>query len=209
MKSVFLAWIPMTLLAPSLWAAGSAYHVSGTVKTVEKEKSGRRDMPRGDVQTEVRTKVLEMSVRRTNPTVGGNATVEWVVILEQPNGKSKLGTHGSRPLHTNVGVPVEITSDPFSLWEGTFRGDGRVGDASREQEVKGYAIRVVDAEGGELGVKFQPASVEEDARKAFEWAAAQRAGGDGKPKAEAKEEGAGRPPVPDRDSRRRRWMLRQ
>lgn len=199
------------LVGHAVHAAQSAFQILGTLKTVDRVKSDRSDLPRGSVQTETREKVLEIEIRRTNPTVGENAVLEWVVVLEQPNGRSKLGTHGSQAIHTLVGVPVEVTSDTFTLWEGKFNGDGRVGNASREREVKGYAVRMVDPEGNELAVKFQPKSVEEDARKAFAWAASRKKEGGEAPEAKPEEDGdrPERPRVPSRESRRRRWMLRQ
>jgi hypothetical protein len=149
-------------------AATTSFQVTGSVKTVDKTKSDRQDLPRGSIQRIEKEQILSMELRRINPTVGEHATVEWVVVLEGVKGQPMLGTYGSQPIHTQIGIPITLESESFSLKERNFNGDGKTGNASAEQKVKGYGIRVVDQDGNEIGTKFQPSSVEEDARKVFE-----------------------------------------
>lgn len=151
-------------LFTTVTAQSTVFQISGSVKTQEKEKSEKRYLPRGDVQTETETKVLEIALKRINPTVGASAKVQWAVWMKQVSGKLQVVTKGQREIQTSVGVPVELTSDSFELRSRDI--DFRHGHGNDlEQEIAGYAIRILDEEGEEIGVKFQPSSIEEEARK--------------------------------------------
>jgi hypothetical protein len=59
-----------------------------------------------------------------------------------------------------------LESDAFSLMTVRFdRDHPRGNNVKREQEIEGYAILVLDADGQELAAKFQPKSLEEKARQ--------------------------------------------
>ncbi len=158
---LLLSFLSLDLTAS---AQTNAFQISGSIKTQSREKSDSQQLPRASTKLITEQKVLELSIRRTNPTVGEHTKVEWVVLLEDMRGATRVGTSGSQQIHSNVGVPVEIVSDPFTLKERTFNGEGNRGNGSVEQSVKGYAVRITDASGQELGSKFQPASIEKDVR---------------------------------------------
>jgi hypothetical protein len=153
-----------TLAVAPLWGNTTAFQITGTVKTESRDKSDRQQLPRATTRLITEEKVLHLSIRRTNPTLGEHAEVKWVVLVEGMRGTTSVAAAGSQRIHTAVGVPVEITSDAFTLKERTFNGEGKRGDGSLEQSVKGYGVIIVDAQGRELGSKFQPSSIEEDVR---------------------------------------------
>ncbi len=166
MKQQLLLLLALTI-SFHLPAATQAYQIKGSVKTLDKTKGAKIDRPRGTAQQIDREQALIFEVRRTNPTIGEHATVEWVVVMEGERGNPYLGTYGKQQIHSVIGIPVELESDPFRSQERTFNGDKHLKYVSRGQDVKGYGVRVLDANGQEIGTKFQPASVEEEARKVF------------------------------------------
>jgi len=157
--ALFLLSLGLTVSAQT-----TAFQISGSIKTENRNKSDSQQLPRASTRLITEEKVLEMSIRRINPTLGEHAKVEWVVLLEDMRGAVRVATSGSQMLHSNVGVPVEVVSDTFTLKERTFNGEGNRGNGSVEQSVKGYAVRITDEEGRELGTKFQPSSIEKDVR---------------------------------------------
>ena len=113
---------------------------------------------------DVEQKVLEIKLRRVNPTLGEAVKVQWAVWMRDMGGRVRIATHGERELQTTVGQVIEFTSDPFELRERDI--DFRHGpDGERTQEIEGYAVRILDLEGNEIGTKFQPSSIEEVARE--------------------------------------------
>jgi len=148
-------------------AAAPAYQIKGSVKTLDKEKGAKIDRRGGTAQKIEREQALIFEVRRTNPTIGEHAMVEWVVVMEGAQGNPYLGTYGKQQIHSAVGIPVELESEPFTSQERTFNGDRKLKYVSRGEDLKGYGVRVLDSNGQEIGSKFHPASVEEDARKVF------------------------------------------
>lgn len=143
-----------------------AFDLSGTVKTLEKDESDARKMPRGDVKLEEEMKILEVNVRRMNPTVTGEVTIRWAVLIADMRGQLRPVTKGEQHIVVDVGIPAKLESDSFSLKTLSFdHNHPRGNNVKREQEIEGYAILVLDAEGQELAAKFQPKSLEEKARQ--------------------------------------------
>lgn len=164
-KNLLFVCVSFLILAPLTgWAQPSAFDIAGSVKTVEKKEGREMDLPRGDVEIEEDSKVLEIHLRRTNPTVSGAVTVRWVVVIKDVRGTLRPITKGKQEIVVDVGIPTKLESDPFSVKTASFDFRGG-GDGKMEQEVEGYAILVLDREGQELGSKFQPKSLEDKARE--------------------------------------------
>ncbi len=147
-----------------LRAQPSAFDISGTVKTVEKKADREMDMPRGGVEIEEDSKVLEINLRRTNPTVSGEVTVYWMVMIKDTRGNLRPITKGKQSIVVEVGIPTTLESDAFSIKTANFDfGGGH--DGKMEQEVEGYAVIIHNADGDEVGAKFQPKSMEDKVRE--------------------------------------------
>lgn len=167
MKSrIALYTLLMSLFPVLLSAQPPAYDLSGTVKTLEKEKRDTREVPSGDLKVADELKVLEVNARRMTPTVSGEVTIRWAVLISDMRGRLRPVTLGEQQIVMEVGIPAKLESDAFSLTSvrldnNTVRGN----DIKREQEIEGYAIMVLDAAGQELAAKFQPKSIEKKARQ--------------------------------------------
>lgn len=164
-KNLFLPLLSLLIFCPVTgWSQPSAFDISGTVKTVEKKEDRKMDLPRGDVKIEEDSKILEINLRRTNPTVSGEVTVRWAVLIKDMRGNLRPITKGEQNIVLDVGIPAKLESDAFSLQKADFNFR-RGNDGKMEQEVEGYAILILNAAGDELGAKFQPGSLEEKARE--------------------------------------------
>lgn len=57
----------------------NAFQIAGCIKTQSKEKGETQQQRYREVRVDVKSKVLELKIRRINPTVGENVTVYWAV----------------------------------------------------------------------------------------------------------------------------------
>jgi hypothetical protein len=164
-KSLLLPLFSVLVLCPLTgWSQATAFDISGTVKTVEKKDDKEIDRPRGDVEIEVDSKVLEINLRRTNPTVSGDVTVYWMVLIKDTRGNLRPVTKGKQSIVADVGIPTKLESDAFSIKTVNF-DFGRRNDGKMEQEIEGYAVIIQNAAGDEVGSKFQPKSIEDTVRE--------------------------------------------
>ncbi len=145
----------------------ASYQITGSVRTIETNKSDKIERAHGDVRMKEKEQILKMELRRTNPNAPSNAKVYWVLAMEDMQGRLRPTGGGTQQIHTQVGIPVELQSDSFTLKERNWNGNGG-NNATREQDIKGYAVVVVDENGNELGFKCTPSSLTEDARAYFE-----------------------------------------
>jgi hypothetical protein len=143
-----------------LHAQTSAFQISGTIRSRGEVEGEEKQRPRREIRVDEETKVLEMKLRRTNPTVGEEVTVHWGVWIKDLEGRIRLATQGKKELTTSVGVVVELTSDGFELLERNV--DLRNGQSrDLEQKVEGYAVWITGAEGAVIGSKFQPSRMKQ------------------------------------------------
>ena len=171
MKQKFTSLIiHLILLCPILaWSQPSDFDISGTIKTVEQNDDREMDIPRGDVEIENEMKILEINLRRTDPTVSETVMVHWAVVLQDTRGRLQIATRGKQKVSLEIGIPVELKSQNFSVKRADydFEGDDFL-NGDMEQEVEGYAIVLLNAAGKEVGALFQPGSMETNVRKALE-----------------------------------------
>ncbi len=162
-RPMLLLWLCSIAGLASAQAGG--YQVAGSVKTLTREKSDRQELPHGSTRLVQEEKVLVMEIRRVNPNAPANAEVRWMVLMEAISGDVRPAVHGKQQVATQVGIPVEVQSDSFTLREREFNGNGGLGSGSAEQKVKGYGVLVFDAEGNEMGSKFSATAVEAEIRR--------------------------------------------
>jgi hypothetical protein len=158
----------LLLAAVPCGAQPSAFQITGSVKRLEKSDGLRMDVPRGTIKSEEEEKVLKLEIRRTNPTVADEVNVRWLVLLKDPSGQLRPATRGLQAMKTAVGTPHELQSDPFTLRSRSFDGNHPGVGGKLEQEVAGYGVLILDADGKEMASRFQPSSVEQSVRA--EWA---------------------------------------
>lgn len=133
---------------------------------MEKEKSEGRETLRGEVQVEDGLKILEIDLRRINPTVPGAVIVQWAVMISDMRGQLRPVTKGQRQIVMEVGIPTQLESNSFSVKTIRFDRDIPGRDNKKfEQEIVGYAILILNEDGQEIASKFQPKSLEGKARK--------------------------------------------
>ncbi|MGA0333034.1 MAG: hypothetical protein ACO3N7_01925 [Kiritimatiellia bacterium] len=162
----------LILSALTLKAQPVAFDISGTLKTVEKNDSQQLKRPLADVDVKEKMRILEITLRRTNPTVSGEVKVEWLVVMQDIRGRLRPATRGEQAVSLAVGIEQKLESAPFSIKEAKIDFDNRWNDDKKvEQEVEGYAIILRNPEGEEVGAKFQPKSLEEKVRQAMAGAA--------------------------------------
>ncbi|MDF3128728.1 hypothetical protein P0Y35_05925 [Kiritimatiellaeota bacterium B1221] len=164
MKTFYLLSLFLFSFSGLLRAQPAAFDISGTIKTVEKKDGREMNMPRGGVEIEEDSKVLQIHLRRTNPTVSGEVTVYWMVMIKDARGNLRPITKGKQSIVVDVGIPTSLESDAFSIKTANYDFGGR-NDGKVEQEVEGYAVIIQNAEGDEVGAKFQPKSMEDKVRE--------------------------------------------
>ncbi|WFB35311.1 hypothetical protein P3T73_14200 [Kiritimatiellota bacterium B12222] len=160
MKKILLLTLCLPLFT---FAQSTGYELTGKFKTVEKEKGEEQQRLRGEIRVDEAVKVLQIDLRRMNPTVSGNIKVAWVVLIKDMQGKLRGVGKGEQKMAADVGIPIQIESETFQLKE--VRMDGRgARDRKMEQEIEGYGVVIVDLKGEEVGARFQPKSIETQAR---------------------------------------------
>jgi len=167
MKVLPLVLIALFSLASvSGWAKSSAFDLSGTLKTFEKDEKEGIQRRRGEIQVEEDSKILEMNIRRMNPTVAERVTIRYAVFISDMRGAIRPITKGEQTISVPVGIPTQLESDSFTVTKVSFESNREHGsDGRREQKIEGYAIIVLDTQGNEISAKFQPKSLEEKARQ--------------------------------------------
>jgi hypothetical protein len=167
LSSLALSLVVLWFTAPMLSAQSQAYQISASVKTLSKTKSDKQDLPRGSTRLVEEEKVLALQLRRTSPSVGESAEVRWVVLMEDMNGRTRPVVKGGQQIATQVGIPIDLESEAFSLLEREWNGSGNRKDGSVEQKVKGYGIVILDEKGAEIASKFSSGALESALRKAL------------------------------------------
>ncbi|GEM_PF-1429865 len=152
-----------TLFAQNL---AQSYQVRGGISTESSYRGDKIEKGNRDVRHKEKEQVLKMEIRRMNPNAPSNAKVYWILAMDDMQGRLRPVGGGEQEIHSQVGIPVEITSDSISVKERDWkRKNGKSG--GREQDLKGYAVLVVDSEGNELGFKCSPNSLESKSRSYF------------------------------------------
>jgi hypothetical protein len=152
-------------------AAGNGFDIRAREVTVGKREGADQDLPRGTSRAVTTERALEFEIRCLVPRNDITYRAEWVVLVEQSDGRMSFGTQGEQEFTPRFGKTIALRTDPVRLagreWEGRRGG-------SIEDRIGGFGLRIVDGTGSAVAEKTDPPSLHEEIRSMLDRRAAMK-----------------------------------
>ncbi len=161
MKTIVLAAL---LLAPAA-AFAAGVQITAKEKTLEVETGEKFDIRRGDARRRDKNVQVLMSIRNMQPANKGKFTVQWSILRKSMHGKVEEVQQKSSVVELPVGREVVVESDPVMITDIRWDSDRNRNSGSREQDIEGYGVRVLNDAGEVVGEMYKPAG----AQGTIEW----------------------------------------
>ena len=140
----------LCLITTSAQAAG-AFDISAKKQKVE--SSSKDGIFNPNIEKKTESYCFEVSVRNTSPLNEAQLTLQYMVLVQNPDGNVVTAAKEAKPLVVPVGVPVKTKTKTFELQ--SLELDRRhAKDHKVESEIYGYAIRLLNSAGEPVGEKF-------------------------------------------------------
>jgi hypothetical protein len=165
MKRTWLVTIGLAaaIVLPA-WAADALkVKISAAKKTVRALTTGQQNIGASRTSLETKDIVYEFQFTSMVPSPPPGLYAEWIVMVEEMNGRLSPGASGRSDLALQFARPYSITTDPIQLQEREWRHRWNSGEI--EQKIFGYGIRIKNADDQILTEDYSS----DKARKAIDW----------------------------------------
>jgi hypothetical protein len=146
------------LLAGSVLAAGpDVVSITANKKTVQQHKGATQALPHAERRAVEKQVVYRFELRNMSSALKDTLTVEWIIPVEGARGETFVGAAGRTNLALPFGKTVTLETEPVTMLGYEFtsrRGAGTLSDT-----IRGYAIRLLNANNDPVVEKIEPASM--------------------------------------------------
>ena len=161
MKTIVLA--ALLLVPAAAFAAG--IEITAKEKTLEVNKGEKIDIRRGDARRRDKSVQVVMSIRNMQPANKGKFTVQWSILRKGIRGNVEEVQQKTSVVELPVGREVVVESDPVTITDIRWDSDRNRNSGSREQDIDGCGVRVLNEAGEVVGEMYKPS----DAQGTIKW----------------------------------------
>ena len=156
MKTIVLA--ALLLVPAAAFAAG--IEITAKEKTLEVNKGEKIDIRRGDARRRDKSVQVVMSIRNMQPANKGKFTVQWSILRKGIRGNVEEVQQKSSVVELPVGREVVVESDPVTITDIRWDSDRNRNSGSREQDIDGCGVRVLNEAGEVVGEMYKPSDAQ-------------------------------------------------
>lgn len=149
-----IACLLLSLVAVPLTVHGDSalLEIDASRSTVERHRGAEQDVPRGTTRYTEQDIVYTFSVKPRSTRVPDEVLVEWAVLVEKPGGRIETVERGGKVLNVRLGRASTVAAEAVTLQGREY--DMRRGSGDVKDDVYGYGVRVLDADGNVLAEKY-------------------------------------------------------
>ena len=158
MKHLLLLALALATATAASAATLDKVRISGTKKTLDRRESSAQARPRGQTTLTQKLVGYSFSLQRMSTDAPEKATVAWILIKEQKDGRTVEAARGESVLDLPLGRAITLDSAPVELEERDWTGRRNAGTVS--SQLTGYGLRVLNSQGEVIAERYEPADLQ-------------------------------------------------
>ena len=164
-RTTLFLFVSVAAVLTSLAAGPQMVTVKAARKTIDSQSSNRRE-GRTQVTKSIREVTYEFTVSSRQPGTLSNLVAKFSVMIETPDGHKEVAVNGTEKFSVTQNQPYKFRTKSFKLQEESRRESRR--STSKETDVYGVGVKVMDAAGTLVSESYEPSKAEADLKTAIE-----------------------------------------